>query len=307
MRKAKAEPKPEPKPAPNMSIADQLVHTTVRIETENDGGTGSGTGFFMRFAESGNDSVLAIVTNRHVVEGSKTGVFQFTIGKKDCDEPEIGKFMVHKVTEFEEAWVMHPDPEIDLAAMPIARLLQTMNEQGHQPFLMTVHHDDLPDAKYFGDLNAIEDIVMVGYPNGLWDSHHNLPIIRRGITATLPSVDFEGRKELVIDCACFPGSSGSPVFLYNMGSHVDKKGGVNIGTSRVKLIGVLWGGPQYNAEGEIHAVPVPTAVKPIAVSSLPINLGFCVKADQLCAFESIFQERAAPYRVKAKASASDTV
>lgn len=297
----------EPKPEQNMSIADQLVHTTVRIETENGEGTGSGTGFFMRFARSGNQSVIAIVTNRHVVEGTKLGVLHFTVCKKNSDEPEMGKYVGHKVTDFEVAWVMHPDPKIDLAAMPIASLLETMIESDQRPFLTAVSYEDLPDANYYDNLNAIEEIVMVGYPNGLWDSHHNIPLIRRGITATPPSIDFEGRKEFLIDCACFPGSSGSPIFLYNMGTHVSKTGGVQLGSSRVKLIGVLWGGPQYDAKGEIRAVPVPTAVKPIAVSSIPINLGFCIKADQLASFEAIFEERAAPYRAKAKTEASGTV
>lgn len=60
---------------------------------------------------------------------------------------------------------------------------------------------------------------MIGYPNGLWDSQNNLPIIRRGITATSVKKDYNGKKEFLIDAAVFPGSSGSPVFIFNEGSY----------------------------------------------------------------------------------------
>lgn len=52
---------------------------------------------------------------------------------------------------------------------------------------------------------------MVGYPDGIWDEFNNQPIVRRGITATHPKNDFNGKGEFLIDAVCFPGSSGSPV------------------------------------------------------------------------------------------------
>lgn len=137
------------------------------------------------------------------------------------------------------------------------------------------------------ELNAVEDILMIGYPNGLWDKKNNLPIVRRGITATPPYLDFEGRPDFMIDCACFPGSSGSPVILFNYGAYPTKNGNFVIG-GRVKLLGILWGGPQYLAPGVVEAVPIPTAVQQVAVSRIPNNLGYCVKAEQLLAFEEHF-------------------
>jgi hypothetical protein len=128
---------------------------------------------------------------------------------------------------------------------------------------------------------------MIGYPNGLWDKKNNLPIVRRGITATPPYIDFDGRPDFIIDCACFPGSSGSPVILFNQGGYPAKNGNFVIG-GRVKLLGILWGGPQYLAPGVIRAVPVPTASQPVAISRIPNNLGYCVKAEQLLAFEEHF-------------------
>ena len=41
------------------------------------------------------------------------------------------------------------------------------------------------------ELSAVEEILMIGYPNGLWDAVNNYPLIRRGVTASHPAVDFD--------------------------------------------------------------------------------------------------------------------
>ena len=129
------------------------------------------------------------------------------------------------------------------------------------------------------DLYSGEDIVMIGYPNGIWDAVNNLPIMRRGITATAPAIDFDGDPVFMIDCASFHGSSGSPVFLYNPTSY---RAGDNIqmGT-RLKLIGILFAGPQLTANGQIVISPVPTAMSATVETKLTMNLGLCVKATKL--------------------------
>jgi hypothetical protein len=48
---------------------------------------------------------------------------------------------------------------------------------------------------------------MVGYPNGLWDTANNFPLIRRGVTATHIKNNYNGKSEFVIDIACYGGSS----------------------------------------------------------------------------------------------------
>ena len=63
-----------------------------------------------------------------------------------------------------------------------------------------------------------------------------------------------------------------------------------LGGTRIKLLGILWGGPQYTAEGEIRVVPVPSAMQPVALSRIPNNLGYCIKAEQLLEFEKHFDK-----------------
>ena len=98
------------------------------------------------------------------------------------------------------------------------------------------------------NLGALEEIVMVGYPIGLWDAANNMPLFRRGITATHPNIDYEGRPDFVIDAACFPGSSWSPALLFNQGAYTTRQG-TYLGSPRLKLLGVLYAGPQFTASG----------------------------------------------------------
>ena len=117
-----------------------------------------------------------------------------------------------------------------------------------------------------------------------------MPIFRRGITATHPNLDWNGKPEFLIDAACFPGSSGSPVFLYNQVGYATKSGGMTIGPSRLKLIGILYAGPQHTISGEIKIVTIPTQNVPVAISSIPNNLGIVIKATKLEDFEEYFQK-----------------
>jgi hypothetical protein len=146
----------------------------------------------------------------------------------------------------------------------------------------------IPTEEELAALTAIEDVIMIGYPNGLWDEKNNMPIVRRGITATHPNLDYNGSKEFMINAACFPGSSGSPVLLFNFGSYSTKSTEIVIG-ARIKLLGILYAGPQHTATGEIEIVNVPTQQKAIAFSRIPNNLGLVIKSSRLSEFDAILK------------------
>lgn len=274
-----------------LSISEQLAHSTVRIETTTPEGAGSGTGFFYRFSDKGEFHVPAIVTNKHVVNGAVRG--QFVLTEKDSnDAPIIGKYHGFGFENFQNQWIHHPDPSIDLCVMPIARILNQAQEKNQSFFYIPLDKSLLLTNEELNELTAMEDIVMVGYPNGIWDKTNNMPIFRKGITATHPNLNWNGKPEFLIDAACFPGSSGSPIFLYNIGGYSTKSGGMVIGSSRLKLLGILYAGPQHTVSGEIRVIQVPTQNVPVSISTIPNNLGMVIKASQLEAFEKIFEQSA---------------
>ena len=259
-----------------MNLLDALPHLTSRIEAYDAAGRQSiGTGFFFGFRIDNDNSFIALITNKHVLHGAKNAIIN--VSRMKDGQPSFGEYNKWTIEGVDKNIVGHPDPAIDIAGFPVGSILNQMVDAGQPPFFQHLQAENIPSDKAIQSLSAVEDILMIGYPTGVWDSTHNIPIIRRGITATPYARDYEGRPEFMIDCACFPGSSGSPVIIASQGSYPMKDGGIAMGT-RLFLLGLLWGGPQYTAEGEIVARPAPTSVVPVSISRIPTNLGFCLKA-----------------------------
>lgn len=270
----------------NFIIADRLLHTTTRIECfDENGQLSTGTGFFfdMKLADG---NVPLLVTNKHVISGSKDGRLILTTRNED-GSPEIGNKREFYIPNFEKSFIPHPDDDVDLAVLPIAPLLKHVNA-------FTQHLDEslLPTGKNIKDIFAMDDIIMIGYPNSLIDPENNLPICRKGIAATPPQVDYAGKKQFLIDAAIYPGSSGSPVFLYNSNTYTDHRGNVYCG-ERIILLGILFAGFEREQQGKIRICEIPARQEPVLLTSMPINLGIVIKSERLMDFKPIIEKEIA--------------
>lgn len=264
-----------------LSATEQLAHSTVRIDTD----AGTGTGFFYRMdVKEDGKHIPVIVTNKHVVMSSRRG--QFLISRATSTGlPDLTHHEAYSFDGFPSMWFPHPSNDVDLCAMPIAPIMHKAQEAGISLFYRALDASFVPTTAELEELLPVEDVTMIGYPNGLWDRVHNMPIFRRGITATHAKLDWNGKPEFLIDAACFPGSSGSPVFLLNEGGFFSK-GGLRIGAGRLKLLGILYAGPQHTVEGEIKIVNVPIQNKPVAFTTIPNNLGIVIRSTALKDLES---------------------
>lgn len=164
--------------------------------------------------------------------------------------------------------------------MPFQPLRTSAYQQGKEIYNISFAESLIFNDAKLAELSAVEELLMVGYPIGIWDSKNNLPLLRRGSTASHPALDFCGRPEFMIDAACFPDSSGSPVLLANLGSYSDKDGSLVLG-SRIALLGVLHAGPRMNAEGQIVPKPIPTHFVPISETKIMIHLGYVIRASEI--------------------------
>lgn len=268
-----------------MTISEQILHSTVRIETILfNGGRATGTGFFFKFSEAEDGThIPVIITNKHVITDSAVGIFRLTLVGAD-GQPNYRNTKEYRIPNFQQNWIGHPDPNIDLCAMPIGGLLNMAKNDGINFYYISLDKSLILSEKELSELTALEDITMVGYPNGIWDSVNNLPILRKGITATNPKIDYNGREEFMIDAACFPGSSGSPVLMLNEGSYRTQDA-IVMG-SRIKLLGVLYAGPQHTATGKLEVVNIPTREEQITISRIPNNLGVIIKAKKIIELEA---------------------
>ena len=251
------------------SLTEQLLFSTVKINTK----TGSGTGFFFSFKNK--DSLIpVIITNKHVVQGANSVNLVLHINEK-------GKPSEENITvEYSTTWINHPIYDLCCTIFqPLVEQCKTnmKKEVFYTPFM----EENIWNMKQLEELKTLEDIVMIGYPTGLWDEVHNLPLFRKGVTSTHPAINFNGKKEGVIDAACFPGSSGSPVCILNEGSYVDKFNNTNMGTVRFALLGILYAGPIFDVEGKIVVKEIPTKHEAFSNTQLMINLGYYIKAEQI--------------------------
>lgn len=263
-----------------LSLTEELLFTTVRIETDLQSGVrGVGTGFFFNAKVDENQTRPLIITNKHVVSGAARGRFRLheAVHSGPTLRPSGASFTV-QFENFESLWVHHPHPSVDLCAMPFPPPMEFAEATGKSVFYKSFNDSLVLRDEQLAALNAVEDVLMVGYPIGLWDETNNLPLVRRGITASHPAIDFDGQPQFVIDAACFPGSSGSPVVLANLGSYYEKTGALVVG-NRFALLGVLYAGFTMTAEGRIMLEPIPTA--PVVQSSTMIHLGRVIKAKEI--------------------------
>lgn len=273
-----------------LSLLEQLCFCTTCIITRNQQKQiFSGTGFFYSFlSNEKGEGFIYIVTNRHVCKDMTE--ISFGISRADANGDPVYACPIQHVITMTKDIIYHPNPDIDLCAIPINIYLNMRHQIGQNFFLRMIDHSLIPTEIQWKSIEPIEEILMIGYPNGLWDEHNNMPIVRRGITATAPYLDYNGKREFLIDAACFPGSSGSPVFLCNNGSYVDKaRHSVVIGT-RVYFLGIVYKGPIYkiDASFEKNGQRIDSPVN--STVNIPNNLGFVIKANVLDDFLPLIKE-----------------
>jgi hypothetical protein len=284
---------------------DVISTCTVRIVGTRGGqSTSIGTGFLYAVEappvpSSSNDATLRfvplLVTNKHVVDGCDEISVQFTLAPLNAaigpDGQPVGKIYETFRIPVAGVCVGHPSPDVDLCGFPVAGFLNLFATRGLELRHQFLNPSYKPDDALRQILRAIEPIAMVGYPSGIWDSVNNAAIVRRGSTATHPLVRYENRPEFLIDAACFPGSSGSPVFLFEDGMYRTVGGALSPGT-RIAFLGVLYAGPQFTAEGRLEPRPIPHNVTQTPITSFPMNLGFVIQADQIDVLSAEFLRRA---------------
>lgn len=214
-------------------ISTQLLYTTVPIYAQkSDKRLSSGTGFIFSVQETKSTSIPLLITNYHVLENAVAGFVELHISENGMPTRKTMRI------QFDSSIInINKLGDLDLIAIPMAGTLNDLHNKNIDIFFRCVDPSMIPSVEQQNDFSAIENITFIGYPNGLYDETNKLSIIRQGITATPIWNNFKGEEVFLIDAGVFPGSSGSPVFIYNQGAY-STKNNLIVG-SRLLFIGVI--------------------------------------------------------------------
>ena len=269
-----------------LTVTELLSYGTVRIEcTDINNQETAGTGYVVEFEKDGdtNTSITALITNKSVIKGAEKGRLVFTQETED-GAPDVRNHHKVSLSQFEKKWVMHPDPAVDLCALPIDKLVLKAEAKGIQLFYPVITMDLIPTEKQLDELDTMETITTAGYPDGLWDAVNNRPVLRSGVTATHPIMDYNGKQEFLIDAPTMPGTSGSPVFIIDENGYIDRDGNYYPDEDRILFLGTLSAGPHAAPEGLPKKSDITATVSP----HLPSNLGLVIKSSRILELAALF-------------------
>jgi V8-like Glu-specific endopeptidase len=216
----------------------QFLYITTLITTEWQGHAYSGTGFFFQQKEPAmKDNKLGnyfLVTNRHVVYSAEDGA-----GKKHlvdkltfrvrAEEKATQKLIWIEMTISQSELIQKakvlPDTSIDVCVIDICDKVDTelAKYNNLNVTICPIEESNLADKSRFA-IECSDDVVVIGYPRGFYDTVNLYPIVKNGTIASMWGADFRGSKGFAIDAKLFPGSSGSLVITKPRMEDLDKDG-----------------------------------------------------------------------------------
>jgi hypothetical protein len=201
-----------------------------------------------------------------------------------ANEPDFGNIVDVTIDlVFDQRIVLHPDPEIDLAVIIVSDLLTKYQSESKPIYAVGADESLIASSGDLKKYQPPEDVLVVGFPDGISDTTNNIPIFRRGVTATPVYMKFNGKKQFMIDAAIYHGCSGSPVFLYSVGAWINEDGQPQLGY-RVSLLGVVWGGSKRPPKENFGLSRLPHNLQP---KCTPISLTFSALVSQAIASSTL--------------------
>ena len=221
-------------------LSTELLFTTIPIRTNINNVGINGTAFIISIPTTDTQSSIPIlVTNYHVIKGFANIYADFFQSDSSNGKPITSKKISLKISSSDFCI----NEQLDVAFIPIAPALTELLSKGIHIFYKSLDKNLVYSSEKEKSLAAIEEVTFIGYPYGLKEVSNNFPIARRGITAT-PIWSSDSDRTFLIDAGVFPGSSGSPVFIYNQGMYSDGNS-TTVGT-RLVFLGMIKSSIQEN-------------------------------------------------------------
>lgn len=217
-----------------MGVNELLVSVTLIVQIQNGSPVGQATGFFY----SKNDT-LYLVTNRHVVcdeaRSMKPDALRIRLHTDRMDLSKNAEVDVPLYSNGVPLWHAHPDHATKKIDIAVIELDQKHTKSKY--VLKALSSSDFLPRQYV--VSPGEDVMVIGFPRGVSDAKHNLPVVRNAMISSAYGVDFNGSPNCIVDANLHPGTSGSPVMTKPKNMWVDDKGTTNLVTGNpMYFIGV---------------------------------------------------------------------
>ena len=270
-----------------------ITRCTVRLQAGVDARslTSVGTGFFYKIVHpTTNIAKVLVITNKHVVRGAQ--VVRFVISSAhdisfiDQHAQPVGRTDESVDLNLSGNLYEHPDSTIDLCGIDVTIPIGQVLQRGTQLRSAFLDFSWLPEVSDKALLRDIEQVLVIGYPRGIWDEHNNMPISRVGTTATHPLARYQGKPNFLVDVAAFGGSSGSPVFTHEGPLFRQRNGAVTPGT-KYQFIGVIWGVLEQTVLGQLQQVEVPAALTDVPIHQASLNLAIALHGEAILALDEL--------------------
>lgn len=154
-----------------------------------------------------------LATAKHVIEHADDGSILFVRSKSESDENgRVAEFRRKRF--FDEIWYSPKDLTLDVAITPLSvgEIRDALGIATVNVLPLTFLLNPFIDADLAYTHN-FEELLFVGYPEGVWDPNSGFPIVRRGVTATPLKSDYGGQPAFLIDGPVYEGCSGGPVVV----------------------------------------------------------------------------------------------
>lgn len=271
------------------STEEQLGQATIRIIVSQGKNYYTGTGFFFRFKKN-NITKNVLITNKHVVAGMEKTYLNFN--RQISGRPNYGDLIKYTIDSTLLKWVPHPDTAIDLSILDLDVIEQNANKKGTPIFIRAIDESLIPNDSIWDTFSYLEEVIMVGYPNGIIDKKNNLPVIRRGTTASQPRLNFNDKEEFLTDISTFHGSSGSPIFIRRIPYGLKNVGlnSMSIGKSpQYYFVGIHYQSEYFNIIlGKVDKIQLEQLdSSSVQKFQIPLNLGYVIKSKKILDFKNL--------------------
>ncbi len=223
-----------------MDLQSKLHQMTTLVTAKTPGGNSRGSGFFYSVPGQPTPNQplgppdergrryqyvrvdIWVITNRHVImstqnDGTETRPSLVTVhlrSREPSGNPGWTPITVSRA-DINERVKLHPNRTVEVAAINVTdAMMREMSANTDRlnyasPFMFkrNLH----PDANKMIQIEASDDVLVVGYPRGFHDDANLFPIVKSGIVASGWGLSFRGQPCFLIDAKLFHGSSGSAV------------------------------------------------------------------------------------------------